>query len=513
MILLCAGFGIFYIVFTLGDLSAGFTSDDAVYLLLADLYTFGTHNELPVYQIVREQALFPPLFPMLLGLTGGGSGDFAQSSLITVVCLILALSLAVFFILQQVRPSAAALLPAAVLFLLPGTLVMGQDIWSEFLFMLWLYLIFIVAGHEGEINHRWIILAVLVALATLTRTAGVTLIPPFLLLLFLGHRRSYWLPAIISTAPFVAWYVPREWLRDSPGYTSTLTSSLQDAGTSILQSLPAKISAMFESLRWLFAAVDGHPTATSLGGVLLLVVLLIAGSAFYQRIKAFRFDALFCLCYLAMVMVWPFADVYYLSRLIYPVIPLFLLYTTLGILRNCQVKKHQYVVAGMSMFLFVLISGPSLHQFVARGFAKVSPELKPYRNDRTWLLAPEPQSALLQNIRFIVETLRNEVQGAVSEQDCIYAFQPPFVMLHTKRVSGLLPPPGVPDEQFKRDTTACRYIVALPITDLAGLIPEYYPLQRTRNGYVQTSFYQQPETRSGSAVFLLRKIADTIRPE
>lgn len=512
LLLLCSGFGIFYLVFTHGDLSAGFTSDDAVYLLLADLYSFGTATQLPVYQIVREQALFPPLFPMLLGLSGGGSADLAQSSLITVSCLVLALALAALWIMQQLRNPLAALLPAAALFLMPGTLVLSQEIWSEFLFMVWLYLILIIAGRDSEIKHHWLILSVLIALTTLTRTAGVALIPPFLLLLYRsrGQGRRSWLPAMISSVPFVAWYLPREWLRESPGYTRTLTLGLQDTGSSLLHALMSKLTALFESLRWLFATVESNSIQTGYAGVVLILLLLVAGTVFFQRLKELRFDALFCASYVGMVMVWPYAEVYYVSRLIYPVIPLFLLYAMLGMLRPGRNGKTHYPLAAVFIFSFAVVAGPSLQQIVSRGLAEVEPGLKPYRNDRTWMLAPEPNPAMLQNIRFIVETLGDRIPNTVSEQDCLYAFQPPFVMLHTKRVSGVLPPPDVSDEQFKRDTTACRYIVALPITDLAGHIPEYYPLQRTGDDYTQTAYYQHSDAQSGTAVFLLRKIADTI---
>jgi len=492
---------------------AGFTSDDAVYLLLADLYMYAEQTHLPVYTLIREQSLFPPLFPLLLGLLGGGSADPVLAGMISTGLLLLSLVIASMWMLQQKQTLPSTLFLTGLLLLLPGTLILSQEIWSEFLFMLLLYGIFLLAGKDVPLKHHWLIIAILVALATLTRTAGVALIPPFWLLLYRNRIMPFWLPAAISTLPFLLWYVPRELLRQGPGYASVLAAGTIDVGPSmLLAGLPDKVVAMFDSLHWLFASVDSGSVHFWFGRIFLLLMLIPAASVLLRRIFAFRLDALFCLVYGAIVLIWPHADIYFVSRFLYPLVPVFLLYTCIGftsLVANSAVKPAVF----FSLIVAVMVmTAPSVLQFTQRATANVKEELQPYRRDRSWLLSAEANNTILQNTRFIVETLQ-KIPGTIEPDECIYAFQAPLVMLYTKRVTGALPSPSLSDEQFRQDTALCRYILALPVSDTGRNMPEYYPLRRLRaSEYEQTVYYADPQAQYGTAIYLLRRIADTIAP-
>jgi hypothetical protein len=128
-------------------------------------------------------------------------------------------------------------------------------------------------------------------------------------------------------------------------------------------------------------------------------------------------------------------------------------------------------------------------------------------------LSADANQNILKNSRFIIETLRS-ISTRVDAQECIHAFQAPLVMLHTLRITGMLPPPETTDREFQEQTAMCRYYLAMPIADLSGQYPEYYPLQRLRpSEHEMSEFYQQPQSRSGTAIYLLRRIKDTITPE
>jgi len=505
---------IFYRVFTAGDKVAGFTSDDAVYLLLADLYMFADQAQLPVYTLIREQSLFPPLFPLLLGLLGGGSNDPVLAGIISTGLLLSSLVVAGRWILQQTQNLSFTLFLTGLLLLLPGTLILAQEIWSEFLFMLLLYGIFLIADREVPLKHHWLIMAILIALATLTRTAGVALIPPFLLLLYRNRITPFWLPAAISTLPFIAWYVPREVLRQSPGYTSVLAAGTIDVAPSVLLGgLPAKLIAMFDSLHWLFASVDSGAAHFWFGRILLLCMLMPAASVLVRRLISFRMDAWFCLVYVSIILIWPHADIYFVSRFLYLLVPVFLLYAGIGLsglIVNRGVKRAVFITLVLAV---IVVTAPSVRQFTQRATANVAEELEPYRRDRTWLLSAEANKSILQNTRFIVDTLQ-KIPGEVQPDECIYAFQAPLVMLYTKRVTGALPSPDSSDEQFRQDTALCRYILALPVSDAGRHMPEYYPLRRLRaSAYEQTAYYMDPQARYGTAIYLLRRFTDTITAE
>jgi len=496
------------------DRVAGFTSDDAVYLLLADLYMFAEQTHLPVYTLIREQSLFPPLFPLFLGLLGGGSASPALAGMLSTGLLLLSLLLACRWILQLTHNLPLTLFLTGLLLLLPGTLILAQEIWSEFLFMLLLYGIFLIADREVPLKHHWLIIAILIALATLTRTAGVALIPPFWLLLYRNRTTPFWLPAAISSLPFLAWYVPRELLRQSPGYTSVLAAGTIDVGPSmLLAGLPDKVIAMFDSLHWLFASVDGGSVHFWFGRILILLLLIPAASILVRRVIAYRMDALFCLVYGAILLLWPHADIYFVSRFLYPLVPVFLLYACIGMTGLTDHREVKPAVFIIMILAVIVTTAPSVLQFTQRATANVAEELKPYRRDRTWLLSAEANNTILENTRFIVETLK-KIPGVIQPDECLYAFQAPLVMLYTKRVTGALPAQNSSDEQFRQDTAMCRYILALPISDAGRNLPEYYPLRRLRaSAYEQTVYYADPQAQYGTAIYLLRRFADTIVPE
>ncbi len=194
-------------------------------------------------------------------------------------------------------------------------------------------------------------------------------------------------------------------------------------------------------------------------------------------------------------------------------LPVILLYVCFGVyelLRN-RPEKSAVLVALIAAVLVMIT--PSSVQFTQRAYAGVESVLAPYRRDRTWLVADDANENILRNTRFIIETLR-EVSSRVNEQECIYAFQAPLVMLYTLRVTGILPPPETADMQFLGSTVLCRYYLALPLADTAGHYPEYYPMQRLRPSEHQlTEFYQDSQARTGTAIYLLRRIKDTITVE
>ena len=74
----------------------------------------------------------------------------------------------------------------------------------------------------------------------------------------------------------------------------------------------------------------------------------------------------------------------------------------------------------------------------------------------------ENAEILINNSYFIVKSIK-EIQNFVPENECIYSIQAPIIMLHAKRVSSVLPRPEVSDEEFTNGSSACNYILAMPV--------------------------------------------------
>ena len=95
----------------------------------------------------------------------------------------------------------------------------------------------------------------------------------------------------------------------------------------------------------------------------------------------------------------------------------------------------------------------------------------------------------------------------VNKNDCIFAFQTPMVMIHTQRMSRKLPLPYTSDEQFKAETSQCRYILATFLVDLNGNYPAYYPLSRIPDEpqYITTPFILRFGNKEQPIAFLVEQ--------
>ena len=73
----------FYFSITSNDHVVGFLSDDAVYLLMAEMHSLWNRDIDPVIEYMRPEYQFPPLYPFLLGLMGADSSSPELASSIT----------------------------------------------------------------------------------------------------------------------------------------------------------------------------------------------------------------------------------------------------------------------------------------------------------------------------------------------------------------------------------------------------------------------------------------------
>jgi len=498
----------FYFSFTSNNLVAGFTSDDAVYLLLADLYSFRNTDDGMLYEFIRQQSYFPPVFPMVLGLLGGSSSSPALAASINVVFMLAAIFIAGTWMAKEAGNTVVSIAIAAVIFFLPGTLILAQELWSEFLFMAFLYGTLLLENKERPDSRNWLAMAVLTVLASLTRSAGIALIIAFCVILLTRKVKSGMVYAVISVVPFLFWNLARETNPDSPGYLDAVTETL--AGVSagdMFDMLKTKITSMLDSLRWLFTSIETNSLHQYFSITTLIIFLLFAILGFSARLRLARLDAVFIAAYMVIVFIWPYGDVYYVSRFLYPLLPLLFLYLVLGVIRLVNHKKQIVLVLTACLISSIIIVYPSTKQFLQRGYADVPAELESYRRGRTWLLAPTLTGAVLQaqNTKFILDTLPI-IRKIIPEQECVYTFQAPLVMLHARRVAGILPAPEVNDDEFREQTSECRFILAMPLGDPGGRYPDYYPAQRlSQDQYDVTSFYLNPDTHTGTRILLYRR--------
>ena len=126
-----------YIITLCGHNEAvGFLSDDAIFLMLAEIYSPWYAAQLPVFDFLLQHNRFPPLYPLLLGLFGVDSDSFYLASLFTVIFFNLSLIAIYFWLRRNQQTRLHSILTLFILVLLPSTHIFIYELWSEFLYIL-----------------------------------------------------------------------------------------------------------------------------------------------------------------------------------------------------------------------------------------------------------------------------------------------------------------------------------------------------------------------------------------
>ena len=148
-------------------------------------------------------------------------------------------------------------------------------------------------------------------------------------------------------------------------------------------------------------------------------------------------------------------------------------------------------------------------QFINRAYSDINENLKPYRRTRTWLMTEKKDDALKVLIinKDIIESLP-AIQEHVPENSCIYAFQAPLVMLYTKRITGRFPSLNSESISFLNETNTCQFLLALPLTDISGRFPSYYPIKKVINNpnYEIIPIRNPKENNKRPNIFLIKRI-------
>lgn len=130
-VIVLSGLGALYVSLGVGNPYVGFLADDGLYLLMADILAPGGTPDLPVYTHVRAHSQLPPLFPLALGLAGGGTQNLAAARILVALAMLVAV-VVYYCWLRRMNLSRCVGGGLATLFaLMPITLIHTVDLWSE----------------------------------------------------------------------------------------------------------------------------------------------------------------------------------------------------------------------------------------------------------------------------------------------------------------------------------------------------------------------------------------------
>ncbi len=469
------------ILFTLSwnPIAAGFLSDDAVYLLMADVLSPFHHLDPALAGYVLRQSLFPPVYPLMLALLGGGSSHLLWSHLITTSTLVVSLGIFCVWIRDETKSVFMSVALVAVYALLPGTLLHNLEILSEFPYLMFsLGALWLAARREQQPRGNGPI-ALLAGLAAGTRTAGLSLIVALTIWLWRrpGKRRWAWL--LLAITPLVAWSFYK-WSaigpQHGPGYQKFWGDLLEEIRSQgVLAFVPSflgtQLAATWGGLLSNFSLNPGLLAQT-----VVALVLVAAFPTWLRRIRQWRLDAWYLMIGAAMTVLYPFPS--FSTRLVMPWIPLLLLYFGISLQRFALMLNDRRIAFAirLSAPTVLLVAVLPSMMFITRRFAEpIEPALSQWKHTRYWYRRDD-----MANIRADVTFRQSLVEASggvgafVPQGECIYAVHTALVMLYSRHVVEQPPAPG---GDIDASMHHCSFVLLMSAPGQIGsqAVDAYYP--------------------------------------
>ena len=468
--------------FSWNSVSAGFLSDDAVYLLMADSFSHFHPSEPELSAFLMSQTLFPPLYPLLLAWLGAGSDHLAWAHVITTTMLVLALGVYGLWIYAKTRDLPGAISLLLIFALLPGTLLHILDIFSEFPFLFFTLLAFLFSERTQLQNRDHSLIVLCVGLAAITRSTGLALVAAFGLWLFRYRIRNRIVWLLLALGPSLFWFFYKTTVLGNHGgywlqWQWVLSEFQNQWPWDFLQN---QLKALWQGL---LSNFDLRPSF--LTQAILLVTLLLGLPEWVRRLWHWHMDAWYLLISVAMILLWPYPEVF--GRLMLPLLPIILFHAYLGIrhltagwgdLRGQPALTHAYLVALMLTLL------PSLGFMMQRLSESIDPALASWKHTRYWFRfeGTDRVRADVANRQDLIHAI-HEIGQWVPDKECVFGVHTALSMLHSRRIfHSPPPPPNLDSTEFNRSVQSCRYFLLLPSKGVVvdgsingGVVGPFYP--------------------------------------
>lgn len=465
-----------YYTWTWSTVLGDFGGDNALYLMTAkQLSPWSGQSEVSAYFAVRSQ--YPPLYPVVLALFGGGE-SLVMAHLITTSCLLTAFVLLFVWVrsLGFSRLFAAGLV--ALFAMLPGTYIQALSILSENLYLALTLAVLAMASRAEDFPGErwdWWVTAIFVAAATLTRSAGISLVAGFCLYLAVGRPiRRWYLLCVVSVFPMLLWAAAG--FGHGVGYVADFTAKYHD---NFFATLSAHV---VEQAQVIWAGWLSSATHSPVGKPVMAATAVLAAGGLCYRVYQRRLDGFYVVAYLLLILFWPYpAEA---KRLLFVIIPVLLVQGLLLLKKLPAVPLGRVVLRSEYGLLtaMILIALPDLALNIARLQQPLPEELVAYRKSAAWYehdVREALESVVAESA--IVESM-GHMRAHVPEKECVYSIKPSLVGFLADRRS-VTPPPGFLDEAEFRTAlgnSSCRYFLLLGFASPSFPVP-FYPGMRLGN--------------------------------
>jgi len=426
--------------------------DHPVYLLMADHLSFFPGLKPEVTSVAMRYTAFPPLYPLLLGMFGGTSVHIGVAHAITTTFLLAAVATYFIWLRCETRSTLEAFILSLIFTFLSNTLLQSLGILSENLYLLLTLLVIWLVNKPDISLPRLYTVAVLIGLAVITRTIGVTLIMAFAVYLFIHKKHQRIQLILVSMVPIVSWNILRWFLDYKGGYLWLVVDIVKRGPLVGLLTKQISIESHAIWVGWI-TSLDHLPTMMTLIAGSVLGVICLAGT--FRRAYLKQIDGIYVLFYFLLLMLWPFS--LEAKRFLYVILPILLFHGFELIdylFRRFSLRKiliHAYLL------MIALVAFPATGLIFNRMALAAHDENKMYANSYDWYSDADLDSAR-KKIRSHLLLVRSwkKVSKIVPEDECVYHVDAPSLMLYADRRS-YSPPIAFTKEQFLKMANYCRY--------------------------------------------------------
>lgn len=504
----------FHLIISISD-SPGFWTDNFIYLLQADYFSFWNTEHLPVVEQAITYRNYPPLYPCFLSMLGGGSDAITLASIVTSALL---LPFSLLYVNWQTKNGMAeynALLNSLLFLLLPVTLLLSTEIWSENLYIFFTILTLWSFQKTDGNSDKWLYLSAFsCGLSIITRTAGITLAIALIIAIYHRDKQKLFNAIILISIPSILWFLVS---RDINYEETYLKHGFIDRYKIFIDAYGGGLSGLIKIIQnqlqglWTGLQSQFHYSNNTSTVILAVVIIITAGFSLFSRLMNLSIDALYVLIYSGLIFVWNHPD--HNARFIYTIIPFVLFYSQLTISSILdEVKANSNIRVMMISFIPLLVFITILPPLILMTGRFVTTPGKYYQhisNDRIWLTGDNIEmmySQLIFKKKLIDSAV--EIQEIVASDECIYSINREIIMLYSKRVSHTPPLRHVNQEEFLNGLRHCRYLFVTG-TPYANHEP-LYPVDRVRDiSWVQhQSFY--PSDYGGGIISALLEIDGSV---
>lgn len=462
------------------DYHASAFSDSLDYLLMADFYrsAIAGHSLEDASSFYRDTR-FPPLFPFLLGLFGGGSEHQHVASIVSNTVAVAAGCLVWFWARRELHSPVIASAIAIATVLLPAWFTLNLTPVSEPLGLLLMMGSFMLLGSAKPTARRVLVASLLVGITPLARTALLPLVAAFLLWLVLVRPlpwRSALAPAALAVTPIAAWSVYRSAI-GSTQYVHYLSAETYERA-----SIAWPQAIWEQPLRFVHAFVDGwapvDPQAWQLVAGWLVLVLAFVGCV--VRMRRMHLDAWFLAGYVALILIWPYPDAFtrFISA-VYPCVLLCAVSAVRSMAGNSASNAFRFLPAVVLGTAFVATL-PAVTRYAHRATLPVDNELLGDKREFEFFNHPTDRDArAAAEITGRSRLLLEEARRFIPEGKCIYGVLPQFTNLYSQRPTFSYPldlyrQPGDANTRLQR----CDYFVVGSWQFSLYDVPSFYPVEK-----------------------------------